>query len=204
MTRCVAGQPEPSQAKGTGADAFAQALRYALTVTEPVTAELMPTPTPCKGWDLWMLLTHAAESLAALAEGFDQGCVSRHAAGGQARVAADPGEAFRLQARSLLGSLTVPDRGHCRDVVTVGGCPMATDVLATTGALEIAVHGWDIARACGSRTPIPAPLATSLLGIAPLLISPGDRDQLFAPPIDVARGACPSDRLAGYLGRSPH
>ncbi len=203
MTRPLAGQPEPLQARSAGAEAFTQALRYALAVTEPVTAELMPMPTPCRGWDLWMLLTHAAESLSALAEGFDQGCVSRHSAGGQARVAADPGEAFRQQARSLLGSLTVPDRGQDRDVVTVSGCPMATDVLAATGALEIAVHGWDIARACGSRTPIPAPLATSLLDIAPLLILHGDRDQLFAPPVEVARGACPSDRLAGYLGRSP-
>ena len=78
MTRPLAGQPEPLQARSAGAEAFTQALRYALAVTEPVTAELMPTPTPCRGWDLWMLLTHAAESLSALAEGFDQGCVSRH------------------------------------------------------------------------------------------------------------------------------
>ena len=66
MTRARANQTERSHASATGAEAFRQALHYALAVTEGVTPELMPRPTPCRGWDLRMLLMHAAESLAAL------------------------------------------------------------------------------------------------------------------------------------------
>ncbi len=190
-----------------GPDAFRQALLYALAVTGGLTPELMPRTTPCRGWDLRMLLTHAAESLAALTEGFNDGFVSRHPARGFACVAADPGQAFQRLARNLLGSLSDADqvRGQGdrgRHVVTIAGCPMPTDVLACAGALEVAMHGWDIACACGQRTPIPAQLATGLLHIAPLLISPADREQLFAAPVPVAPGASPSDQLAAYLGRS--
>jgi hypothetical protein len=80
---------------------------------------------------------------------------------------------------------------------------MATGVLIATGALETAVHGWDVARACGIRSQIPLALAVELLDFAPMLVTAADREQLFAPPAAVAAAASPGDRLAAFLGRSP-
>lgn len=181
-------------------EAFERALRYALIAAEHVTPEMMPRPTPCRGWNLRMLLQHACESLSALAEGFDSGHIGPSELNQGAEVAAEPTREFRQRARRLLDSFAGADRAH--GVVTIGGCPMATSLLATAGALEVAVHGWDIAQACCGYPPIPAPLATDLLRAAPLLISGADRDKLFAAPVAVTRCASPSDRLVTYLGRS--
>jgi uncharacterized protein (TIGR03086 family) len=188
--------------------AFQRALMYALVAAGPVTAEQMGRPTPCRGWDLRMLLLHATDSLAALAEGLDDGRVLLPAepagdagAGVFADAKTDPGAVFRWRVRRLLGSCSRADLAD--RVITVGGCPMAAAVLVTTGALEIAVHGWDIAQACGSPEPIPAPLAAELMRAAPLLITNADRHRLFAPPVRVGAAASPSERLTAFLGRTP-
>ena len=56
-------------------------------------------------------------------------------------------------------------------------------MVAVTGAIEIAVHGWDISVACGARRPVPPGLAAVLAPIAPLLITPRTRPGLFAGPV---------------------
>ncbi len=71
------------------------------------------------------------------------------------------------------------------------------------GALELAVHGWDLSRASGRREPIPGALATGLLDISPLLVPRTDRRPLFGPPVTVPPLAIPSDQLVAYLGRNP-
>jgi uncharacterized protein (TIGR03086 family) len=75
--------------------------------------------------------------------------------------------------------------------------------MEAAGAIEIAVHGWDISQACGTRRPIPDPLAATLLRIAPLLIPDTGRDPLFGPPVPVPPRAGPGDRLVAFLGRDP-
>jgi uncharacterized protein (TIGR03086 family) len=185
----------------SGTEAFRQALRYALAAAEQVTPELMPCPTPCRRWDLRMLLMHAAESLAALTEGLASARIGLAPEAGRCDVVCDPGLAFRQRAWSLLMICGRAD--PVGGLVTIGDCPMTTGLLATAGALEIAVHGWDIARACGSRAPIPEALAAGLLRAAPVLVSLADRRDLFAHPVPAPAGASVSDRLAAYLGRAP-
>ena len=76
-------------------------------------------------------------------------------------------------------------------------------MVAVTGAIEIAVHGWDISVACGARRPVPPGLAAVLLPIAPLLITPGTRPGLFADPVRLPGPACLGDQLVAFLGRQP-
>ncbi len=187
----------PSSAGYAGAgELLAQAVSYALGNVAAVTPDLLPRPTPCRGWDIDMLLQHACDSLAALAEGFASGRV--RAGGDDCRVAATgPAALFADRAGSLLG-----DWAACRRAaVTVGGWPLPVDVVAAAGALEIAVHGWDVAQASGTRLPIPSPLARGLLDLAPLLIAANDRPQLFGAPVAVGGSASASDELAAYVGR---
>jgi uncharacterized protein (TIGR03086 family) len=180
---------------------LAPSISYALGAALAVTPELLAHPTPCRKWDLRMLLRHACESLTALGEGIEAGRVGLDPAAEDADLTADPAGAFRERAGQLLATCTGP--GRQRQVVEIAGCPLAADVLAAAAALEVAVHGWDISRACGRCQPIPGTLATGLLAVAPVLVPRASRHPLFAAPLPVAATAGPSDRLAAFLGRSP-
>ena len=112
---------------------------------------------------------------------------------------ADPALAFRDQAGVLL---TVSGQLARRDVL-VGDRHLTTSLLAAAGAVEIAVHGWDISRSCGILRQIPHGLAADLLELTPLLISGADRGLLFAAAMNADRAAGPGERLVAFLGRDP-
>lgn len=185
---------------GTGL--LERAITYAARSVLDVTPALLPRPTPCRDWNLDMLLRHASESLAALHEG----TVARHialiAAAPDRTAAADPAQTFRDRAGRLLAAQATGD-GHCRQALGIGDLPLPAIAMECVGAIEIAVHGWDVSRACGQHRPIPDPLAASLLAIAPLLIPETGRHPLFSPPVTPPAHASPGDRLIAYLGREP-
>jgi len=80
---------------------------------------------------------------------------------------------------------------------------MAAELVAVAGAVEVAVHGWDISVACGCRHPIPPTLALGMLSLSPLVVDDGMRQSLFGAPIPVSPLASPSDQLVAFLGRRP-
>jgi uncharacterized protein (TIGR03086 family) len=176
-------------------------ISYALAAVLDVTPELLPCPTPCREWDLRMLLRHACESLAAFGEGVDAGRVGPDPAAEDGDVVADPARAFRDRACQLRDSWSSP--GRRGQLIEIAGCPLTAGVMAATAALEIAVHGWDISRACRQREPIPPALATGLLEIAAVLVPGTGRHPLFAEPVTLPVTAVPGDRLAAFLGRTP-
>ena len=182
---------------GTGL--LAQAITYAERSVLDVTPALLPRPTPCRGWNLDMLLRHASESLDALHEG----TVTRHItlipAAPDRGAAADPAQTFRDRAGRLLAAQA--GAGSECQVVDIGDLPLPAFAMECVGAIEITVHGWDISQACGQHRPIPDALAASLLAIAPLLIPETDRHPLFSPPLAATAPAGPGDRLVAFLGR---
>lgn len=176
-----------------------EAIAFALDAVEPVAAGGLHRPTPCRGWDLEALLRHAAGSLDALSEA---------AATGTVRLLPDaepgpddPVAAFRDGAARLVDVWT--SAGRDARTVTIGGCPLRAGVVAGTGAIEIAVHGWDAAWAAGHPRPIPPALAARLLDLASELVTGGTRVGLFAPPVPVPPAAGPHERLLAHLGRDP-
>ena len=76
-------------------------------------------------------------------------------------------------------------------------------MVAVTGAIEITVHGWDIAVACGRARPVPPGLAAVPLATASLLVPSDVRPGLFADPVPLHAPACPGDELVAFLGRRP-
>jgi uncharacterized protein (TIGR03086 family) len=191
----------PAAPTAEGARLLEPSISYARGVALAVTPELLSRPTPCREWDLRMLLRHACESLAAFGEGIQAGRVGLGPAAEDGVLAADPARAFRDRASQLLDAWTGP--GRQRQVIEIAGCPLAASVMAAATALEVAVHGWDISRACGQRQPIPPALATDLIAMALVLVPSTGRHPLFAEPVTVAATAGPGDRLAAFLGRSP-
>jgi len=173
------------------------ALGYALAVVQAITPEVLPQPTPCRGWDVRMLLRHASESLVALHEGIDAGCVGLRPAPDD--PAGDPVQVFRDRAGRLLAAWP----GGPEETIAIADRQLTLGVLIGVGALELAVHGWDLSRACGDRAPIPGTLASCLLDISPLLVPRTGRHPLFGPPVTMPPQAAPSDQLVAYLGRDP-
>lgn len=191
---------EPA-ATGQAHRRLAQAVSYADSVLDAVTPRLLFQPTPCRAWNLRMLLEHAGESFAALYEGFTVSRVSVDpppaASGGPSDAAALVSD-LRARGAALLDASAAADGGA---QVTIGGEAMPLGCLCTTGALEITVHAWDISQTCGQCLPIPDEAATDLLEEALLLVPSLGRYPLFAPPVPPPPGSTPSDRLTAYLGR---
>jgi uncharacterized protein (TIGR03083 family) len=215
----------------TGSDLLRQAVEYALASGDMVTPPQLAQPTPCPAWTLGMLLSHLSDSLDALTEGLVRGrvdvlpsastglaaepfgmrlrcatllavlpagppAVGPSAAGGSAAGPSADGP-------SAVGSSAVGSSaaGPSDRVIAIGDCGLPDNVLACTGAIEVAVHGWDISAACGRPQPIPATLASALLDAARVLLPGNARVGLFAPERPAPPAATPGDCLLAYLGR---
>lgn len=146
--------------------------------------------TPCADWSLGELLGHLDDSLDALYEGLTGGRIGRF-------PHADRVCGFRTRACAVLGAWAA---GPPEDV-RVGERPLDVGVMAAVGAVEITVHGWDVARACGRSRPIPEELAAELLSVARCVVGAEDRGVRFADAVSVPSGARPEARLLGFLGR---
>ena len=163
---------------------LAGAIGYALAACVQLAPGELALPTPCAEWDLRMLLGHLGESMADLEAGLRGGRLDLHpdpldshpldtlgpsGAVGPLSCGDDPVEALRDCAANLLFACYAthgPDR-----FVLVGGLPLPAGIVACTGAVEIAVHGWDVCAARGRGGPIPARLATRMLRLCPLLVA---------------------------------
>lgn len=182
-------------------------LERALDYTRPVLAglrstagpELLGAPTPCRGWTLGRLLAHMDDGLAA----FDDGAGGAVGVAAAAPPSAHPAERVDSLCRRsghLLGrwSSTPPA------VTLVDGVPVPTGLVALTAALEVAVHGWDVAASThphGHAPPFSPGLARDLLSVAAVLVDPADRGVRFAAPPPGPAPSEPTTRLLAALGR---
>ncbi|TPQ22803.1 TIGR03086 family metal-binding protein [Streptomyces sporangiiformans] len=173
-----------------------RSLAYALGSVAETEPGSLGRATPCAQWDLRELLGHLDDALDALYEGVTGGRIGLFpGAGGRP----DPVCDFRRRACVLLGAwAALPEDGRR---VTVGDRSLDARVMAAAGAVEITVHGWDVAQACGRPRPVPDALASELLPVARCLVGDEDRGVRFAEPVDVRPGALASDRLVAFLGR---
>jgi uncharacterized protein (TIGR03086 family) len=198
-----------------------RAIRYALSAAGHTTPQLLTEPTPCTGWDLGTLLLHLGESFDTLAGSLrartlDPGHGCSGAAGPARAPAAPQGGELVDDEPASDGELAAGLAGRaaallwaCAEVqggeepVAAGDRRLTTGVVAITGAIEVAVHGWDISVTCGTGCPVPSGLATELLPYAALLVPRHTRPGLFADPVPVPRRSCSGDRLVAFLGRQP-
>ena len=180
-----------------GVGLLARAVDYALTCLDAADGMDLDRRTPCASWDLGALLDHVNDSLLALHEAAALGRVFPETADDTGR---DPIALLRDRATRLVGAWTPPaPRGE----VALGELALTAAIVTATGALEVVVHGWDVARACGVDATVPDELATEMLGLVPLLVAAADRPTRFAAVVDTPFRAAPGDRLVAFLGRHP-
>jgi uncharacterized protein (TIGR03086 family) len=208
----MAGQADARYAPSGGIALLAGAIRYALGACAQVAPAELALPTPCAEWDLAALLAHLAASMADVESAIRTGSLDLDPGepGDPADPASPPGspgvpvpgdpvEVLRERAANLL--VACYDHHGPQRLVLVGGLPLAGGIVACTGAVEIAVHGWDVSAARGRGAQIPPGLAARMLSLCPLLVT--SREGLFAPPVQVPPQASPGNRLIAYLGRNP-
>lgn len=187
----------------SGAELLERAISYAYGAVDAITPAALSRPTPCSAWDVRALLEHLNDSLGALYEAVDVGevgppeCPEAPVGPGE-----DPTAIFRMWACRLMGAWSATANAGDGSTVGVGEHRITSDLVATTGAIEIAVHGWDIYRACGRPTPIPSELALDMLLVCPILVHTDDRQGRFGARVPV-QSADPSDWLVAFLGRDP-
>ena len=189
-----AGRPSPALVGGVAV--LERAIAYALGSLALVTPAALGRPTPCSAWNLRHLLEHLHDAMAALQEGAETGRVSFV----PVPAGDDVLSLVRDRAAQLLGAWANADGAA---LVWVHGQPVTAPLMAGAGAIEVAVHGWDIAAACGQHRPIPDDLADELLDLSAVLIRDRDRPGRFGPPVRVPPDAPPDVRLLGFLGRDP-
>jgi uncharacterized protein (TIGR03086 family) len=171
---------------------FARAAGYALEGLAEVTAADLGRPTPCGDWDLRTLLLHLADAADALS------CL---VATGE--LVFPPPRAERPGAATLDAVAVAQDRIHRLLGVLTGATHPGTAAAARGGAIELALHGWDVATACGSGRRMPPGLATEVLEAATSLVDDRTRQPAFGPPVPVPAAADPEHRLVAFLGRRP-
>lgn len=159
----------------------------------------LSAPTPCTGWDLGDLLAHMEDSLATLIEAAELGHVLLERP--VPRSSSD-------QVVDRLVRQACTTRAVWRARVTsapigVDDLVLGRETVVLVGALEIAVHGWDVACSAGRRRALPEDLAVPLLEVARAVVTPDERGSRFAPPVPVPDPAPASARLLAHLGRVP-
>jgi uncharacterized protein (TIGR03086 family) len=183
-----------------GVDLLERAVGYTCGTLSLVTETAMARPSPCRDWDLRALLAHMNDSITALHEATELGAVALasddHGDYGDAER--DPVSTLRNRACALIGGWT---HATGRQPVSVAGQRLSAPVVTGAGAVEIAVHGWDVAAACGAARPIPSALAEALLPLAQLLVTDLDRPARFAAPLPAGPTDPPEARLLAFLGR---
>jgi uncharacterized protein (TIGR03086 family) len=154
-------------------------------------------PTPCSAWNLGDLLAHMEDSLEALGEAAELGRV-------KVSEVADPQDAGRTIDRLVQRACATRAAWLHRLTsapISVGDLALGRDTLAMVGALEIAVHGWDVAQAVGHDRRIPEDLAARLYPVATVVVTPRERGSRFAAAVEVPANAPASTRLLAHLGR---
>ncbi|MFW5899469.1 MAG: TIGR03086 family metal-binding protein [Jiangellaceae bacterium] len=187
-------------ARTAGLSLLERATSYCLGSLSMITPDVLPRTTPCTAWDLKALLRHMNDSLVALCEAVAVGAVGADVPPEPERWPDDVLVRLRDNACRLLGAWT-DTAGP--ESVSIAGQRLPAVIVAGTGALEIAVHGWDVARTCGDVRPIPAGLAEALLDLAPLIVTDADRPARFGTPVRVPPTAAAGARLVAFLGRKP-
>ncbi len=121
--------PDAARWPGQEHRRLTEAVGYADVVLGAVSARLLPSPTPCRAWNLRMLMEHADDSLAVLLEGLTAQRIAEPPApvpSDTARSVSDLVGAFRRRAAELLDASAEADGGSPVSVRRPPGPPPAS------------------------------------------------------------------------------
>jgi len=172
-----------------------------IVATEPEQADL---PTPCRSWTVRRLIGHLVTDLdnfAAAVRG-ERPDWSRP----PSELDSDWAAAFATGRRDLDAAWSSADLQAPVPTMTGTEAPLLSR--AGQQIAELAVHGWDLARATHQREDFDPAVAEYGLrwateNLKPQFRGPEDEGKGFGPEVPVPADAPSYDRLAGWFGRDP-
>jgi uncharacterized protein (TIGR03086 family) len=182
------------------ADAAAETARVVQGVPE---TKSLDDPAGCGDWDLRTLLNHTILWTSYSAERRAHGeCVAEDLMNKD--FAADPGfrEDYARQVQKAVDAWSTPAAWEgTRDMM--GSATPATDIGAML-IMEMALHGWDVAKATGQEYHATDALAAALEDTVTKQAELFRKYQGFADPIQVADDASTFDKALALSGRDPN
>ncbi|MDQ6674034.1 MAG: TIGR03086 family metal-binding protein [Chloroflexota bacterium] len=182
-------------------------LSRALDQTGALVARVRPDqarlPTPCRAWDVRALINHVVhdvQQFTMMARG------GQWAAQDTDVIGDDWAGAYRQAAIALLAAWQ--QEGALDGTVQLPVGEVSGEWRVSQQIADLAVHGWDIARATGQATNLDPELAQVSLAWARQNLQPQFRGaegsgRAFGAEVVVPEDAPVYDRLAGFFGRDP-
>jgi len=183
------------------ANQYRRALVRTGRIVAAVRPEQLGLPTPCRDWDVRLLLNHIIGGNHMFAEVARGGTVD--AAGEmEDHTRPDPGSNYLASAEAVFAAWAEPGAMERRCRMPFGEIPAPAAV--SIHFLDVVVHGWDLARATGQEAVIDADLAAEALDISHGFLSPELRQLgAFGPEIPASTDDPLHDRLVAFMGRTP-
>ena len=184
-------------------DLLARTLAQAEAIVARVRPEQATLPTPCASWDVRALVNHVVHDL-------QQFTVTVQGGEWDPKdvdvLGDDWAGAYRQAERSLLAAWRRP--GVLEQTVRLPFGEFPATWRIGQQIADLAVHGWDVAKATGQPTDLDPDVAQFALDWGRENLKPefrGDEasGRSFGPEVAVAGDAPLYDRLAGFFGRDP-
>lgn len=179
------------------------AVAAALSDADAPPAVDLDAPTPCRDFDLRALVEHFVGTSTAMARlGLGEPLDPDHPWGG-GEGAADGDWSARLA-----GNLDAISRGWSREEawtgqVEVGGSSMPRPMLGEMALVEVAVHGWDLARALGRTVDLDPDVAAAVDDAVSSSAELGRQMGAYGPEVAVPQDAPSLHRALAKAGRDP-
>lgn len=177
-----------------------QAITATGTVVRGVTPDLFGGPTPCADWDVRTLMNHVLQVVSAFTL----------AGRGQpvaddlwARDLMDDGGADRFDEESRAALVAWGRPEAWEGEVALGSSRLPVPLAATMLVSDLAIHGWDLARASGQRYRCTDDVAGVTYGFVTGMGEQGRQMGIFAAPHPVTGDASMFERALALSGRDP-
>jgi uncharacterized protein (TIGR03086 family) len=184
-------------------DLLSGVLDQTAAIIARVRPEQASLPTPCRSWDVRALVNHVVHDVQQFTAMAGGGTFERR---DDDVIGDDWGGAFQAAAASLLAAWQREGALDRTVQLPFGEVPASWQV--GQQITDLAVHGWDVAKATGQPTDLDPEAGQLALDWARENLKPqfrGDEasGHAFAVEVPVADDAPLYDRLAGFFGRNP-
>lgn len=179
-------------------DRIERATAFAGEKVEHVAPSDMSRPTPCSEFDVRALLNHMIGNLGMLTVAAE-GAKSTLPEGDQ--FGSDPAGTYAERRNALLVALRTAGVLDRNWEMPFGSMP--GQMMAGIAFMEHLTHGWDVAKASGQDTSMPADLVSECMELVTpmdaLLRTPG----ICGPAISVPENSSSQDTFIAFMGRTP-
>ncbi len=173
-------------------DLYSAAVKGTREIIGGVQSSQLGHSTPCSEWNVQALMDHIVGGTG-MVWGSLAGAAAETPQGSSPVAAFDAGAAKALDAAKVPGALEKTVQSP------LGGMPGGQ--LLSAFFMETLVHGWDLAKATGQKTDMPADLAETCYAMFGPMADEWRKSGVFGPRVEVAEDASAQVKLLGALGR---